>query len=164
MASIREARPAPASEGSHSLQPYRLQEVRLRLVRSRQRPFRTTNAQEVFLAFRHLANDVRESFWAAFLNASNEVICLERTSTGTIGSSPVNPAEVIRTALLVGGRAIILVHNHPSGSPEPSTDDRRATEAMVKAARLFDLTVLDHVIIGTSGRYYSFADEGILPK
>jgi hypothetical protein len=146
------------------MQPCRLQEVKLSLQRSRQPTFAARSSADVARAMRHLADEVRESLVALFLSAANQVICVDRISTGGLSSTTVEPAEIIRTALLVGARATILCHNHPSGSVDPSPDDHQVTQRVADAAALFDIQLLDHVIIGAHGKHYSFLDAQSLPK
>lgn len=92
------------------MQPCRLQEVTLSLRRSRQPRVSVRSSADVARAMRHLADDVRESLVALFLNAANQVIGVDRISTGGLSSTTVEPAEIIRTALLLGSRATILCH------------------------------------------------------
>jgi DNA repair protein RadC len=102
-----------------------------------------------------------EEFHVAVLDAQHR---LERDITvtrGILNSSLVHPREVFREAIAERAAAIILVHNHPSGDPSPSADDRNVTEQLVSAGRLLDIPVHDHVIIGR-GRYTSFAEAGLL--
>lgn len=102
-----------------------------------------------------------EEFHVAVLDAQHR---LERDVTvtrGILNSSLVHPREVFREAIAERAAAIILVHNHPSGDPTPSADDRLVTEQLVAAGRLLDIPVHDHVIIGR-GRYVSFAEAGLL--
>jgi DNA repair protein RadC len=102
-----------------------------------------------------------EEFHVAVLDAQHR---MERDITitrGILNSSLVHPREVFREAIAERAAAIILVHNHPSGDPSPSTDDRNVTEQLVSAGRLLDIPVHDHVIIGR-GRYTSFAEAGLL--
>jgi DNA repair protein RadC len=80
---------------------------------------------------------------------------------GILNSSLVHPREVFREAIAERAAALILVHNHPSGDPTPSADDRNVTDQLVAAGRLLDIPVHDHVIIGR-GRYTSFAEAGLL--
>ena len=80
---------------------------------------------------------------------------------GILNSSLVHPREVFIYAIVARAAAIILCHNHPSGDPTPSADDRIVTEQLVAAGKLLDIPVLDHVIIGR-GRYTSFAEAGLL--
>jgi DNA repair protein RadC len=102
-----------------------------------------------------------EEFHVAVLDAQHR---LERDITitrGILNSSLVHPREVFREAIAERAAAIILVHNHPSGDPTPSGEDRLVTEQLVAAGRLLDIPVHDHVIVGR-GRYTSFAEAGLL--
>src|SRR3982750_583263 len=102
-----------------------------------------------------------EEFHVAVLDAQHR---LERDVTVTRGiltSSLVHPREVFREAIAERAAAVILVHNHPSGDPTPSADDRIVTEQLVAAGKLLDIPVHDHIIIGR-GRYTSFAEAGLL--
>lgn len=102
-----------------------------------------------------------EEFHVAILDSQHR---LERDVTitrGILNSSLVHPREVFREAIAERAAAIILVHNHPSGDPVPSADDRNVTDQLVAAGRLLDIPVHDHVIIGR-GRYTSFAEAGLL--
>jgi DNA repair protein RadC len=102
-----------------------------------------------------------EEFHVAVLDAQHR---LERDVTvtrGILNSSLVHPREVFREAIAERAASVILVHNHPSGDPMPSPDDRAVTEQLVAAGRLLDIPVHDHVIIGR-GRYTSFAEAGLL--
>ena len=82
-------------------------------------------------------------------------------SRGILNSSLVHPREVFASAITASAAAVILVHNHPSGDPTPSVDDRVVTEQLVAGGKLLDIPVHDHVIIG-HGRYISFAEQGLL--
>ncbi len=102
-----------------------------------------------------------EEFHVAVLDSQHR---LERDITitrGILNSSLVHPREVFREAIAERAAAVILVHNHPSGDPAPSADDKSVTEQLVAAGRLLDIPVHDHVIIGR-GRYTSFAEAGLL--
>jgi DNA repair protein RadC len=102
-----------------------------------------------------------EEFHVAILDAQHRLerdVCITR---GILNSSLVHPREVFREAIAERAAAIILVHNHPSGDPTPSADDRMVTEQLVSAGRLLDIPVHDHVIVGRA-RYTSFAEAGLL--
>jgi DNA repair protein RadC len=118
--------------------------------------------RDVFEAFAPRLQDLPvEEFHVAVLDAQHR---LERDVTvtrGILNSSLVHPREVFREAIAERAAAIVLVHNHPSGDPTPSGDDRMVTEQLVAAGRLLDIPVHDHVIVGR-GRYVSFAEAGIL--
>jgi DNA repair protein RadC len=93
------------------------------------------------------------------LNAKNAAIDVQLISRGTIGASLVHPREVFRYAVLSGASAVILGHNHPSGSSDPSSEDRRLTARIRRAGEILGIPLLDHVIIGDDS-YFSFADIG----
>ena len=102
-----------------------------------------------------------EEFHVAVLDTQHR---LERDITvtrGLLSASLVHPREVFREAIAERAASVILVHNHPSGDPTPSADDRKVTSQLVAAGKLLDIPVHDHVIIGR-GRYASFAESGLL--
>jgi DNA repair protein RadC len=123
-------------------------------------PLRTP--RDVWAAYAPRLEDLPvEEFHVAVLDAQHR---LERDITitrGLLNSSLVHPREVFREAIAERAAAIILVHNHPSGDPTPSADDRAITAQLVAAGRLLDIPVADHVVIGR-GRYLSFAEGGLL--
>jgi len=102
-----------------------------------------------------------EVFGVLFLNRANKINHFEIISEGGITGTVADPRIILRKALEEDAVNIILCHNHPSGSLKPSRADEDLTHKIKEAARLFDITVLDHVIVSEDG-YYSFADEGIL--
>jgi DNA repair protein RadC len=106
-----------------------------------------------------LADDKRESFYIVLLNGKNRVLAKIRISQGSLGASIVHPREAFRPAIREAAAAVIFVHNHPSGDPTPSEEDRRITERLRRAGELMGIPVLDHVVVGR-GRYWSFADNG----
>jgi DNA repair protein RadC len=105
----------------------------------------------------------KEVFKVLFLNSQNEIIAEEDLFSGTVDRSAVFPREVIKSALSKNAASLILVHNHPSGNPTPSQNDKDLTRDMAAAANLVQISVLDHVIIG-SGEPFSFAAKGLLAK
>jgi DNA repair protein RadC len=82
-------------------------------------------------------------------------------SRGTVNHTPVYPREVVKRALELNATAMILVHNHPSGDPTPSSDDIAMTKAIAQAAQVISVVLHDHVIVG-NGRWFSFRKEGLL--
>jgi DNA repair protein RadC len=93
----------------------------------------------------------REHFRILFLDHGNALIADEVQQTGTINHTPVYPREVVRRALELSASAIILVHNHPSGNPEPSRADIAMTQTIIEAAQPLGVQVHDHAIVGRSG-------------
>ena len=102
-----------------------------------------------------------EEFHVAILDAQHRLERDVLVTRGILNSSLVHPREVFREAIAERAAAVILVHNHPSGDPTPSAEDRAVTEQLVAAGRLLDIPVHDHVIVGR-GRYVSFAEAGLL--
>ena len=104
-----------------------------------------------------------EAFWILPLNSQHQLAGGAPTviTRGILNSSLVHPREVFLAAILAQAAAVVLCHNHPSGDPTPSLDDRVVTEQLVAAGRLLDIPVHDHVIVG-GGRYVSFAEAGFL--
>lgn len=88
-----------------------------------------------------------EAVYVLFLDATLRLIRNERMFRGTISECPFYAREVVRRGLELGAASLILVHNHPSGDPTPSDDDRKRTRDLIDAARLFDIQVVDHLII-----------------
>lgn len=91
-----------------------------------------------------------EQFWVLHLGVRKQVLHAQRISEGTLTSSLVHPREVFRAAVQVGSPAIIVAHNHPSGDPEPSREDRELTKRLIESGKLLGIPVLDHVIIAGS--------------
>lgn len=102
-----------------------------------------------------------EEFWVLLLSRSNKLIKRECISKGGITATLVDARLVFKPAILHSASSIILAHNHPSGNLKASEEDIKLTKKIKEAAKLFDITVFDHIIIGENS-YYSFADEGLL--
>ena len=121
---------------------------------------RYTSPTQIFDTFGFLEQETKEYFIALHLDGKNRIICVDICSIGSLNQSIVHPREVFKTALLSSAAAIILMHNHPSGSPEPSTEDLEVTRRLREAGDLLGVKVLDHIIIGST--YYSFVERGVI--
>ena len=99
-----------------------------------------------------------EKMMVLHLTTKNNLIGIQFFS-GTVDRAIIHPREIIKHSLLTGGAAIVLVHNHPSGHSDPSPEDKALTEAIVSCAKLFDIKVLDHVILGETG-FFSARSAG----
>lgn len=108
-----------------------------------------------------MAHRVTEEFRVIFLNNRNVIVRDEAMGAGTVNAAPVYPREIVKRALELGASAVVLVHNHPSGDPQPSREDISMTKAVVEAGRHLGLSVHDHVVIGRSG-HASFRALGLL--
>ncbi len=125
----------------------------------RQRP-RITCSRDAFNAIASRLTDLHhEEFWLLLLNRANEVFAREQLSIGGASATVVDLKIVFKAAIDARAAAIIAVHNHPSGNLDPSRADIELTERLKQAGKVFDLPLLDHLIVSERG-YYSFADEG----
>ena len=101
---------------------------------------------------------VKEQFIVILLNGKNKVIGTEVISEGSLSSSIVHPREVYASALLNHAAAIMVAHNHPSGDPKPSDEDREITSLLVRSGKVLGIPLVDHIVIG-DGTYYSFQEN-----
>jgi DNA repair protein RadC len=108
-----------------------------------------------------LRNQPREIFIMLLLTMQNKLIKEQKLFEGTLNQSLVTPREVLKEAINGKAASVIFAHNHPSGEPAPSADDRQITKQLAEACKSAGICVLDHVIIG-DGKFFSFADEGLL--
>ncbi|HYD78696.1 MAG TPA: DNA repair protein RadC [Paucimonas sp.] len=108
-----------------------------------------------------LARRAYESFAVLFLDVKNRLIGSEELFRGTLTHTSVYPREVVKAALARNAASVILAHNHPSGTPEPSAADRTLTRALQEALALVDVRVLDHFVVA-GHRIHSFAEHGLL--
>lgn len=102
----------------------------------------------------------REKFIAIYLNTKNEPVAIHTVSQGSLNASIVHPREVMKGAILSNSNSMIFVHNHPSGNPQPSDEDKNITDRLIEAGELMGIKVLDHVIVGEG--YYSFKEKGLV--
>ncbi len=101
----------------------------------------------------------KELFKGIFLNAQNQIIEVENLFEGTLTASAIYHREIVEKAVKHNAAALIFAHNHPSGNPEPSNDDKQITRDLVFVGNIMQIKVLDHIIIGDN-KYFSFADAG----
>lgn len=136
--------------------------VRVMLVRDRGpiyvRPLSSSSEVDALLREEMLSWD-RERFVALLLDGRNKLLGIDEVSKGSLGASIVHPRELFKAAILANAAAIICAHNHPSGDPTPSAEDRRITERLRRAAEVLGIPILDHIVIGDPS-FYSFADNG----
>lgn len=120
------------------------------------------SCEDVFNLMKNKFIDTKkEHFYAILLDTKNVIISKELISTGDLNSSIVNPRECFISAVKKSANAVIFVHNHPSGNPNPSCNDKEITQRLVKAGEILDIKVLDHIIIGNN-KYFSFRQENII--
>ena len=105
---------------------------------------------------------LQETFLVMYLNRSNRVIGIYPHSTGGITGTVADPRIILSVALKVAATGIILSHNHPSSNLSPSKADKEITHKIKEGGELLEIKVLDHIIVTPEGRFYSFADEGMI--
>ena len=147
--------------------PYRVPVYRVTLVRESRLPHvqpQLRSSRDAAILFRqHLGAVDREHFLVAMLDQKNKVIGINTVSIGSLTASVVHPREVLKPAILSNAAALLCCHNHPSGAPQPSQEDRALTKRLVDAGKLLGIAVLDHLILGDGTEtYFSFADEQLL--
>jgi DNA repair protein RadC len=105
-----------------------------------------------------VGNDAREHFLVLMLDARHKAIAYQVVSVGTANASLVHPREVFQAAVAAGAVAVIVAHNHPSGDPSPSREDREVTERLLRAGEVLGIRLLDSVVVSDSG-YVSIREE-----
>jgi DNA repair protein RadC len=143
---------------------YKGYRVSIKLVREsleEYEPVRLEGPEDVYSFMKELQDSDRERFYSLFLDGRNTVISCEEVSSGSPNTTIVHPREVFKSAFLCSSTAVIFVHNHPSGDPEPSFDDKAVTGRLYQCGDLLGIDVLDSIIIG-NGSYYSFEEKGLM--
>lgn len=127
--------------------------------RSKRAPAAVRSAADVAAFMRRaVTDDAREHFVALFLDGRHRPIAHQIVSVGTATASLVHPREVFQPAILLGACALIVAHNHPSGDPSPSREDRDITERLAQAGKLLGITLLDSIVWTREGRFASLRE------
>ena len=113
-----------------------------------------------FIDKKILLDNTKEHFMLFCLDGNHNIVAYNVVSVGTATSAPVHPREVFQPAILAGAVSIIIAHNHPSGSTEPSPEDFKVTDQLKQASKLLGIKLLDHIIVGEGANYYSFQEYG----
>lgn len=108
-----------------------------------------------------LKDKAKEHFKLVILDSRNRIITITNVSTGTINANLAHPREIFNDAISHNAASVILVHNHPSGDPEPSEEDKKITKQLVEAGKIMGIDVLDHIIIGQKS-FFSFKDKKLI--
>jgi len=122
------------------------------------------SAPEVVKLFRELENATQEKLIAIHVDTYLSVSCFQVVSIGTSTQSLADPATILRTSLLTNSYGLFLIHNHPHGNSSPSKPDMEIKNALAQACQCLNIQLLDFIILGDDGTYYSFVEEGILHK
>lgn len=128
--------------------------------------FRASSQADIITYFKNLTYDQkREAVYVIFLDAKNKIFDTIKICEGTITQSLLYPREIIKACIDKGALSIVILHNHPSGDPTPSENDRKITRKLLFATKEMDVILLDHIIIGSEGKgYYSFYEEGLMER
>jgi DNA repair protein RadC len=122
------------------------------------------SSREVFDYLYHSMRDrKKEVFKVMFLDSQNRVVEIEDLFEGTLNASAIYPREIIEGAVKHNAAALIFVHNHPAGNPQPSDNDKQITQDLVFVGNIMQIRILDHIVIGDN-RYFSFADAGLIEQ
>ena len=117
--------------------------------------------EEVVKEVEHIKENKKENFICLYLDARNKLIYKETVSIGTLNANLVHPREVFEPAVRNLAAQIIVVHNHPSGDPEPSEDDLEITKRLMESGKILGIELIDHLII-TKERFFSFKEKGLI--
>jgi DNA repair protein RadC len=148
-----------------------LYEAQLRYRIKKRRPVMPMSGSALvanYMARVFFAHPMNEAMFVLCLNRKNHLLCHTLISMGTVNSTVAHPREIFRAAVLATACSIILSHNHPSGDPSPSPQDMLITRITREAARVVDIDLLDHVIVGDKEAdpkglgYFSFRDAGMV--
>ncbi|MGH7965431.1 MAG: JAB domain-containing protein [Candidatus Binatia bacterium] len=153
---------APTASKRYYIPIYTVALVREGNLSQLERPPLTSSRLAADVLMAYLADADREHLVVLLLNSKNRLLGINTVSIGSLSSSLAHPREVFKPAILANAAAVILGHNHPSGDPTPSAEDLALTRRFKEAAELLGIRLLDHIIVGENGRWYSCVDEGAL--
>lgn len=147
---------------------YRIPIYQVRLVRDGSQPSARKKVDSPSTAahvlHEYLEGADREHFVVLLLDTQNQIIGIHTVTIGTLDASLIHPREIFKPVILANAASVILAHNHPSGDPAPSTEDRAVTRQIAAAGTTLGIEVLDHVIVGEGLRYHSFRESGLMER
>lgn len=158
--SLKELRKIKGIGNTKAIELLTIAEIQKRISQSKNSIKKISRAEDVFNYFyERLKDEKQENFYILILNNQNNIIKEELISKGILDASIIHPREVFKPAIKNSASKIILIHNHPSGNPEPSPEDLDITKQLIEAGKQLDIKVLDHVIIGYE-KWWSWMEEG----
>lgn len=116
------------------------------------------------IAHYFIGDDDREVFLVLCLNTNQNVIAVHRCHIGSLDGTLISPREVFKACILNNARKVIVAHNHPSTKLNPSPEDLEITQILLKAGKILDIPLQDHIIINAIGDYFSFREEGFISR
>lgn len=134
---------------------------RIKTEKIEESPYISSPVDVVNLVMEDMRSYDREHFKAMLLNTKNKVLSLETISIGSLNSSFAHPREIFKNAIKRSAASIILIHNHPSGDPQPSQEDIFLTKELLKVSDILKIKIFDHIIIGNR-KYYSMRENNII--
>ncbi len=157
--SLKELRKIKGIGNTKAIELLTIGEIQKRINNSKNPIKKISSAKDVFDYFyEKLKDEKQENFYILILNNQNNIIKEQLISKGIIDAAILHPREVFKPAIKNSASKIILVHNHPSGNPEPSSEDLDITKQLIDAGKLIDIKILDHVIIG-EGKWWSWLED-----
>jgi len=127
-----------------------------------QKKYDITNPETVIKAVRASIKDkAKEHFKLIILDSRNKILTITNVSIGTLNANLTHPREIFKDAITHNAASVVLVHNHPSGDPEPSEDDLKITKQLTEAGKIMGIEVVDHIIIGQE-KYLSFKEKKLI--
>ena len=140
--------------------------VKIHMVKDGTIEYRTKQIQNpkdlADLGLKFLKHADREMFVLVCLNSRNCINCIQLVSMGTVNATIVSSRDVIKAVLISNSVQMAFIHNHPSGDTDPSEDDLLLTRKLSECGKLFDIKLLDHVIVSDDGQYQSFLERGLI--
>ena len=125
-----------------------------------QKPYRVSSPSDVAgYLMKSLRHENHERFLVMLLNTKNHIIRVQQISEGSLSSAVVHPREVFAPAVIHHAASMIVAHNHPTGDPQPSFEDKQLTKSLKNAGDILGIPLMDHIVIG-DGYYYSFKEHG----
>lgn len=118
-------------------------------------------ARQIVQLFRDLQNEGKEKLIVVSLDSKLKILCFETVAVGSANVVYANPSEIFRSPVVINATGIVIIHNHPSGDPEPSDNDKDFTRRLRSATLTLGLELHDHIIVGHKD-YFSFFEEGLL--
>jgi DNA repair protein RadC len=128
--------------------------------------YRASSQADIISYFKLIAHEkMEESVYVIFLDAKNKIVDNIKLCDGTITQCLLYPREIVKASIERGALSIVIIHNHPSGDPTPSENDRKITRKLLFATKEIDIVMLDHIIVGAEGKgYFSFYEEGLMER
>jgi DNA repair protein RadC len=120
------------------------------------------DAYDIINELLYLSEQTKEHFVILTLSTKNTILGVHTIHIGSINASIVHPREVFQPALLNNSASIVAFHNHPSGDPSPSREDVEVTKRLVEASKILGIDLLDHIVVGSQGRFVSLKEKGYL--